>query len=355
MPRLLSRLPAPILSNPVGSVACARDATAQDDPMPEPLRVLSIDGGGIRGIIPATVLAELERRTGRAIVDLFDLIAGTSTGGILALALTAPGADGAEGGEARPRFTAEELVDLYLVEGPHIFSRSLLRRIRTVEGLLDERYSAEGLDSALERYLGETRLSEALRPVIVTGYSLEERRPFFFKSKRALEDRRHDHLMRVAARATAAAPSYFAPARVHSDRGDVGVVDGGVCVVNPAMSAYAEALRDGAGDVLVASLGTGQQTSEIRYEDARSWGQLEWARPLIDVVFDGMSDIVDYQLSHLLDADRYYRLQVELTRARDELDDASAENLELLRTEADGLLAEQEGRIDELCRALTAA
>src|SRR3954464_5298965 len=95
------------------------------------MKVLSIDGGGIRGLIPALVLAEIERRTGRATAELFDLIAGTSTGGILACGLTCPG----EGG--RPRHSAEELAELYRTEGPRIFDRSLIRRITTAEGLLD--------------------------------------------------------------------------------------------------------------------------------------------------------------------------------------------------------------------------
>ncbi|MEJ7714492.1 MAG: patatin-like phospholipase family protein [Thermoleophilaceae bacterium] len=124
--------------------------------MAERIRVLSIDGGGMRGIIPALVLAELERRAGRPVADLFDLVAGTSTGGILALALAQPGPDG------RPARTAEQLVELYETEGPRIFSRNLLQRIRSVEGLADERYSAEGLDRALKRYLGDTRLAGRL-------------------------------------------------------------------------------------------------------------------------------------------------------------------------------------------------
>ena len=81
------------------------------------MKVLSIDGGGIRGLIPALVLAEIERRTGRRIAELFDLIAGTSTGGILASALTRRGADD------RARYSAEELVELYVTEGPKIFDR----------------------------------------------------------------------------------------------------------------------------------------------------------------------------------------------------------------------------------------
>ena len=316
--------------------------------MPTAARILSIDGGGIRGIIPATVLAEVERRTGRPIAALFDLIAGTSTGGIIALALTAPGPGGG------PRLSAADVVGLYLEEGPRIFSRSVLRTVLSVDGLLDERYSDAGLEAALQRYLGDAMLADAITPVLVTAYALEERRPFFFKSRRAEAQPARDYPMRAVARATSAAPTYFEPEPVPSDRGGtVGLVDGGVCVVNPAMSAYAEMRRDGAQISLVASLGTGQQTRPIPTARARRWGELAWARPLIDVVFDGMSDVVDYQLSQLLPAERYFRLQVELA-ARDELDDASPSNLRALQDDARRLLDTEHERFDALCAALAA-
>ena len=97
------------------------------------MKVLSIDGGGIRGLIPALVLAEIERRTGRRIAEMVDLVAGTSTGGILACGLTRPGPGGA------PLYSAEDLAAIYVEEGPRIFHRGLLKRIFSVEGLIDER------------------------------------------------------------------------------------------------------------------------------------------------------------------------------------------------------------------------
>src|SRR4029079_7149904 len=98
-------------------------------PPPPPLRVLAIDGGGIRGILPAMVLADLERRTNRPIIDLFDMIVGTSTAALLALALPSPG----EGG--RPRHTARDLIRFYADEGKRVFSRSVWHKIRAVGNL----------------------------------------------------------------------------------------------------------------------------------------------------------------------------------------------------------------------------
>lgn len=313
------------------------------------LKVLSIDGGGIRGVIPATVLAELERRTGKPVANCFDLIAGTSTGGILGLALTKPGAGG------QPEWSAEALIALYEREGPEIFDRSIFHRIASAGGLLDEKYPPTGMERAFDRYFGDARLRDALCDVIVAAYEIEQRTTFFFKSSKARADERNDFAMREAALATSAAPTYFEPVRL--DRGPgrpyLALVDGGVFANNPALCAFAEARRDGADpDVLMLSLGTGELTRRLPYDDARGWGLVEWAKPIIDVVFDGQSDAVDYQLRQVLGPQRYYRFQTELDRASDDMDDASEDNLQRLKQEADALIRANEDRLDEVCAKL---
>src|SRR5215211_2712048 len=255
------------------------------------MKVLAIDGGGIRGLIPALVLAEIERRTGRPTAELFDLIAGTSTGGILACGLTRPGSDG------KPMHSAEELAELYRTEGPKIFDRSLIKRITSVEGLLDERYDDKGLNRALATYLGDARLRDALTDVFITAYDIEDRFAFFFRSSRARTDDTYDFSMAEAARATSAAPSYFEPVEVTDAAGarTYPLVDGGVFAVNPAMCAYAEVVGSGADISVIAALGTGAQTKAFEFDDVKGWGQLEWARPVLDIVFDGVADTVDFQ------------------------------------------------------------
>lgn len=311
--------------------------------MTDRIRVLSIDGGGIRGIIPSLVLAELERRAGRPAADLFDLVAGTSTGGILALALTQPGPDG------RPAHTAEQLVELYETEGPRIFSRDLLQRIRSVDGLIDEKYSAKGLESALQRYLHDTRLPDALTSVLVTAYDTTAREPVLLR-------RGDDLAMRDAARATAAAPTYFEPLPLRMEGRERSLIDGGVFATNPAMLAYAEVARTHPGaEVALLSIGTGQLTRPLPYERVRRWGLLEWARPIIDVVFDGVADTIDLELEALLGpgSGRYWRLQTALTEASDDLDDASPQNLRALRRQGERLAAQRAADLDQAIAVLT--
>jgi uncharacterized protein len=295
------------------------------------MKVLAIDGGGIRGLIPALVLAEIESRTGQRIADLVDMIAGTSTGGILACALGKP-----------DPLPASEIATLYIEEGPKIFDRSLLKQITSLGGYLDERYSDNGLVQALERYLGDTPMTAATLPLLLTAYDTEARAIHLLRSE-------GDHSgasMVDAAHATSAAPTYFEPVRLDG----ACLIDGGVFATNPALVAFAEVR--GKLDLLL-SLGTGEHTRPLPCSKVKDWGQLEWARPIIDVVFDGGQDAVDLQLRALL-PDDYVRLQTELEKASDDLDDASADNLERLAEEAEALIARETETIDEVCERLTA-
>jgi len=312
------------------------------------VKVLCIDGGGIRGLIPALVLAEIELRTGRRTADMVDLIAGTSTGGLLACGLTRPGSDG------RPRFGAEELAGIYLEEGPRIFRRDTLKRVTSADGWLDERYDDDALNAALARYLEDARLSDALTEVLVTAYEIHDRFAFFFRSARARTDPAYDFPMVHVARATAAAPSYFEPARVTDVAGarTYPLVDGGVYAVNPSMCAYADVLRDGEIELML-SLGTGERTRAYTYAEARNWGRLEWAKPVLDIVFDGVADTIEFQAGRLM-GDRYVRLQSPLVDASDDFDDASRANLAALRAQAETLIAGSNAVLDRVCAILAA-
>ena len=225
--------------------------------------ILSVDGGGIRGIIPATVLSEVERRTGRPIAALFDLVAGTSTGGILAAMLTVPD------GLGQPRYTAQEALAAYLEHGGAIFRRNPLRQAATLGGLIRPTYSPRALERMLDRYLGQARLHATLTEILVTAYDMDSATPWFFKTSFARQHRGplDDPLLSQVVRATTAAPTYFPPLALEGRC----LVDGGVFASNPALCAYAEArnMYPGERDFLLLSLGTGLQ------EHARPCAQVE--------------------------------------------------------------------------------
>ncbi len=320
-------------------------------------KVLSIDGGGIRGIVPAMVLAEIERRTGKATSQLFDLVAGTSTGGILALGLTKPGQNGG------PDYSAKKLIELYETEGDKIFSIPVWHHLHSAGGLAEEKYPAKGIEEVAHRYFDDVRLAEALTDVLVTAYEIEGRVPWFFKRRHARDPKRRkgdNFLMREVARATSAAPTYFEPFLVEGGpHGGRALIDGGVHSNNPAMCAYVEArkIHPEENDFLVVSLGTGELTRSMPYEEVRGWGLALWAQPILSVVFDGVADTVDYQLRELLsteegEARRYYRFQTVLDIGKDDMDDASPTNVAALKVKAQEIISKNEDILETLCARL---
>lgn len=337
------------------------------------LRVLCVDGGGIRGLISALVLAELERlleeKEGRPVrvADYFHLFAGTSTGGLIALALTRP-----------DPVAAGELAAFYTEDGPRIFSRGLSRKLRTLWGVIGPRYGDGPLREAVSNRLGEGRLAESTRDLLVTAYDMTSRAPFFFKRWKAREDEAWNFGVVDAALSTAAAPTYF-PCH---ELGGRALVDGGVFAANPTVAAIAEALgRNGdpptslsLEELLVVSIGTGEFNLGFPPAEVRGWGDLGWIAgggvepPILSAMLGGSSDGTDYWAHMLLNHEpgqppphpatigrgsRYFRFQLNLDGAI-EMDDASPETLARRLPEAAAkLIEERRAEIAEIVARLT--
>ena len=299
-------------------------------------RVLSLDGGGIRGIIPALVVAHLERKMGAPASELFDLIVGTSTGGILALGLAL------QDHEGQPFLAAKSMAALYERHGAEIFERSLWRKLRTAGGLFEEAYSHEALEKILHKYFGDKRMGDCGTPVMVTSYDIEARKTVFLKSWHA------DHselLCAEASRATSAAPTYFEPVNLQWAEQSRTLIDGGVFINSPAVSAYAEARKLFPDEpIAMLSLGTGELTRPIPYDEARTWGSALWVMSLLDCMFDGASKAADHQMRLFL-GDQYLRLQTQLHYASDDMDDASRGNIRNLKQTATELIEREAGAL----------
>jgi patatin-like phospholipase/acyl hydrolase len=303
------------------------------------MNILTIDGGGILGLIPAVVLAEIEARAGKLAEQLFDLAAGTSTGGIIASAVAAG-------------IPANTVVDLYRQRGKDIFSKSLWHRLATGWGLWGPQYGAKGIERALADVFGDRKLSDCAIDLLVPAYDIGARTPTLFKSAKAKASLQRDFYLRDVCRATSAAPTYFPPARIQSRTGDVGTyVDGGLYANNPAALAVPQARKaDRLGEVFMLSLGTGDINQPYLYSEAKRWGLAKWARPLIGCMFDGQSDVSAYGCAVLL-GDRYVRLQPALAHEQG-MDDVSEAALETLEAVARGLIAERDAELDRICEAL---
>ena len=335
----------------------------------------------MRGLIPALVIKNLEERLqaeagpDARVADYFHLFAGTSTGGLVALSLTARD----PGEPSRPKISAEDLAKLYTDDGRTIFHLGLWRKIRTLWGLIGPKYSSKPLGNAITAHLGaEPKLADALRDLMVVAYDMTASEPYFFKRWPALEDDAANHPIVDAALATAAAPTYFPSKEVD----DHALVDGGVFAANPALAAVVEALKRrsdephhlSTDDLLVLSIGTGQHEDHFSQGEVSGWGKLGWVLPhngdppILATVLGGASDGVDHWTHTLLNepppphvtkeeigrGPRFYRMQVDLNRTI-QMDDPSKATLDALRSAADTLVAERETELADIAERLLRA
>jgi patatin-like phospholipase/acyl hydrolase len=262
----------------------------------ETFNILSLDGGGLRGIFTAAVLSEAERVYGTELLNNVDLIVGTSTGGIIALGL------------AHSK-TASEMLSFYREAGEQIFSRP-----RRVGRLWAPKYDRRPLDMLLQKEFGaDTTMNQLRKPVCVTAYELVR------GTTRVWKDDHHpelsysgDQLVWKIAAATSAAPTLFAPIQI----GDVDSnVDGGVWSNNPNMVGITEAVRyfDRAlGDIRLLSIGTTSQPFRVaNHRKAEGLGLIGWSRKAKDLLMESTSIAGNYQARLLLGEANFLRLDSE--------------------------------------------
>jgi len=291
-------------------------------------RILSIDGGGLRGIIPARILQGIEEQTGKRIFELFDLVIGTSTGGLLSLALVTPDEQGIA------KYKARDLVNFYKQHGPKIFKCSWIRKLYTGWGLWAPKYNRKNLDDALADILGDVKLSQTLKPTMAISYSLDRSLPHVWTNQKALLGLHRDYYLRDVAGATSAAPTYFAPKQLIEQGGRiVHEIDGGIWANNPEFIAIIalNSLKPAPPnqDIVVVSIGTGavRPDTKIRAKEAhklRNSGILGWlvgAQPnLIEMMMGADSEWSESAMSTLYQ--HSYRLQVSIPLALSSIDDS---------------------------------
>jgi len=265
-------------------------------------RILSIDGGGIRGIIPVRVLQRLSKaRPG--ILDSFDLLAGTSTGGIIALGLS-------------HGLSLDVIFDIYAKRSKEIFSRSWLRSmgLRTTSA----KYSNKGLEKVLKETFGEIKLGELSKKVLISSFDLDSYdgngkrsyKPKFFHN---LDGADVSDYIRTAVEVgmyTSAAPTYFPSYR--------GYIDGGVVCNNPSLAALSQALNPKTlplpllTDISLFSMGTGRVTNFVDGETL-DWGYARWIPVILEIMMNGGADVVDYECRQIL-KNKYIRINPYLEK-----------------------------------------
>ncbi len=343
------------------------DVTATESwPRSGVVKVLAIDGGGARGIIPSVFIAEIERRCGRPVHEIFDVVAGTSTGAFISLLLT----------HAERPYTGDEIVQLYVDRAHDFFSRSLLWSIVSLGGWALPKYTGRSTERTLRDVLGETAtLRGARTEVVVPIYSLQQRYPrleYLSRARAALPvvpD--FDFPIWKVARAATSAPGYFPGMELLSvpegeARRAIHPVDGGIFANNPSIVGLTHAMQllaerghvmQGHGfatsDVrfVLVSLGTGYHDQPIPAWKPHWWGMLTWGVHLLDVMSDAQDWMVESQVRHMLPASHVLRLQPILEKPID-LDDTRPATLAALRAFALKELAEESAALDAMCTLL---
>ncbi|EEF38753.1 patatin-like protein 5 isoform X2 [Ricinus communis] len=342
----------------------------------ERITVLSIDGGGIRGIIPGTILSFLESKLQELdgeharIADYFDVIAGTSTGGLIATMLTAPDEN------QRPLFMAKDIVPFYLKHSPKIFPQSY-DMIMGMNALVGPKYDGKYLRKLLRKIFGARRLNETVTRVVIPTFDIQLLQPAVFSTFEAETDASKNALLSDVCISTSSAPTYF-PAyhfRTKDSEGndrEFHLVDGGIAANNPALLAMkptgivfpgdpaslpAQTLHY--GKYVVLSLGTGTSKVEKKYSAkmAAKWGILGWLyrdghSPLVDAFTYASGDMVDLHMSLIFRSIRcehnYLRIQNDTLRGdTSSTDKATKKNLEDLVKIGEDILQKPVSRVNK--------
>lgn len=261
-------------------------------------RVLTIDGGGIRGIVTTVLLQRIIATPGlENFLDSIDLLAGTSTGGLLALGIA-------------HQLDLAQIRDLYVKQGPKVFDDSWLDDLVDLGKLRGADYNINPLRRELKRLFGDTSLGQLKKPVLITTFDLDNEdptrrtwKPKLFHNFEGLNDDRAALAWQVGLY-TSAAPTYFPSVD--------GYIDGGVYASNPSMCALAQTQdrryspNPPLEEIVLLSLGTGTSLQYVKGKTL-DWGYAQWVMPLISLMLDGTAGIADYQCQQIL-GERYHRL-----------------------------------------------
>ncbi|CAA3028793.1 patatin 2 [Olea europaea subsp. europaea] len=343
------------------------------------ITVLSIDGGGIRGLIPAAILdfleSQLQELDGEEarLADYFDVIAGTSTGGLVSAMLTAPDENN------RPLYAAKDIKPFYLENCPKIFPQTnAFGEIgRLFKALIGPLYDGKHLHNVLKEKLKNIRLSDTLTNVVIPAFDIEILQPVIFSSYEAKRSPLLDAKLSDICISTSAAPT-FLPGHHFTTKDENGLIreynliDGGVAANNPALVAITQVTKqmfDHNSDVfqtkpadyprlLTLSVGTGVARVDKKYNSklAAKWGILNWllyggSTPLVEIFTQASADMVDFHncliFQALYSEENYLRIQDDtLSGIESSVDVATKENLDQLVKIGERLLKKPFSRVN---------
>ena len=314
------------------------------------LRVLSIDGGGVRAHLAALVLADLEHRAGRLATELFDLVVGTSTGGVIGMGVAVG-------------IPAAELADFFPRCGERIFAQGkgwggleqkLDQSSKSLGALLGgaaggPRHRPDGLVAVLRDVFGDARLAQVALPLAVTAFDRATSAPVVLASRDAVIDPDFDLPLVDVARATTAAAQVFPPLLTRWAGAEHSFSDGGVWANNPAGVALSEAVAASSIGPVMVSLGTGAAPGTSMAELNRTWlGRADDPATMAGTVWSG-----EVLARRALPPSRFHRFQVVDRRVAGAMDDASPARLAALSSAAADFVSARAAELDSAAAMLT--
>jgi len=338
--------------------------------------VLSLDGGGIRGMISAVFLQKLEEALGRPVGECFDLVAGTSSGSVLAAGLSI----GPDGKQVAP---TADLPDFFAKEAPRLFRRSPIPFATKLKWLFGPIYDIDALRGAITRQVGDLRLSQLRSHTLLTAYDMRMARPVLFQSwlaggadspaaaaraagrgamafcpTREARDPQ-DFGLSEAVAASSAVPTFFAPVRAPRGESEhFALIDGFVFALNPVLPAYfaARQLFGAHYNIRILSIGTGKAEKSFAWQELRGRGALGWVRPILDAFPDATSDASELYMDWMTEIADIEHTRVTVTfdaeadpdRPSLAFDDASPKNIARLRLAGERLFDDHADRLSKL-------
>lgn len=318
-----------------------------------PVRMLTIDGGGVRGIIPAMVLTEIEKRTQKCAAELFDKMGAKSTGSILALGLSVP----SEENDKKSMYRAKEIVEFYETNASKVFKVGWWNWFTTFDGLNGPKDDTEKLRKVLSDYFHETLAKDSLTEFVIPTKEITESKRWYFQRKICRKDPSlRDFTMTQLLLCSTAAVTYFPPQQLKINNKDYAFVDGGIFANNPTEETYKES--DEPESCVIVSLGTGKCDCKIDYSKAKKWGPVGWLTTgnLLGMMMNDQMELVDKNMQKLFPGKgkdkTYFRWQTEVDPKHSALNDGSKQNIEYLKKRGEEMIKKYDEEINQVCQLL---
>jgi uncharacterized protein len=319
--------------------------------------VLAIDGGGIRGIIPAHVLKYIEKKSGQPISKLFDLMGGTSTGTIIISGLTVPDKDG------KPKYSASDELAFYNKEVPKLLRAEWYHSVLTAYGLISPPLSSSNIEEQLKKGLGaKTVMRDSLTNVFFNAYSLKPFEPVTFTSWGP----NSDYLTYQVVLGATAVPGMFPPVRIHNVEGKkaFSLIDGAIYVNNSSTLAFVESHKlFGRKKMILLSIGTGRVVKDYDFGSSAQWGLLQWLSrdKAVSLLVAAEDEFSTKQVRSMIQAMhrgkdiQFYRLNIRIPETLSNPLDASPENVKLLNEAGRKIVKENKKRLNKIIKELLKA